>query len=106
MADEGIVSIIVPTYNESGNLRQLAKEIFIALRSHGVGGELIVVDDNSPDGTGRMAEDLKPLYEVQVIHRAGKLGLATAVLEGFAIARYPILCMMDADLSHPPSVLP
>ena len=101
-----MLSIIVPTYNESGNIRQLAKDIFTALRSHGVEGELIIVDDNSPDGTGRMAEDLKTFYAVQVIHRAGKLGLATAVVEGFAAARYPILCVMDADLSHPASVLP
>lgn len=106
MSDQSLVSIVVPTYNESGNLPRLAEEVFAALRARGMDGELVVVDDNSPDGTGRLAEELKTRYPIQVIHRAGKLGLATAALEGFAAARYPVLCVMDADLSHPPTVLP
>ncbi|MFT5375702.1 MAG: dolichol-phosphate mannosyltransferase, partial [Candidatus Latescibacterota bacterium] len=68
--------------------------------------ELIVVDDNSPDGTGQIAEDLKSQYPLQVIHRAGKLGLGSAVMEGFARSKRDYLGVIDADLSHDPAILP
>ena len=68
--------------------------------------ELIVVDDNSPDGTGQVAEALKGQYPIQVIHRPGKLGLGSAVMEGFARSERPYLGVIDADLSHDPAILP
>jgi len=74
--------------------------------SHGIRGEMVVVDDNSPDGTGAIADELARRYPVQVVHREGKLGLGSAVIAGFGRASGSMLGVMDADLSHPPSVLP
>jgi len=101
------VSLITPTYNEKENISLLADEIFQTLDGiEDIDLELIVVDDNSPDGTGEAAEKLKEKYPVQVIHRAGKLGLGSAVMEGFALSERPYIGVMDADLSHDPVVLP
>ena len=100
------LSIIVPTYNERDRLPELVKAIFAAYRSEGLDAELIIVDDNSPDGTGGLADELAREHRIRVIHRAGKLGLGTAVVEGFAASAAPIVGVIDADMSHPPSLLP
>jgi dolichol-phosphate mannosyltransferase len=100
------LSIVVPTYNERDRLADLVEAIFSAYRGAGLDAELIVVDDNSPDGTGVLADELATRYQLQVIHRAGKLGLGTAVVAGFEAARSTIVGVIDADLSHPPSLLP
>jgi dolichol-phosphate mannosyltransferase len=100
------LSIVVPTYNERERLEELVSAVSAVFVRHGIDGELVVVDDNSPDGTGQIAESLRDRYPVTVLHRAGKLGLGSAVIEGFAAARGSVLGVMDADLSHPPSVLP
>jgi dolichol-phosphate mannosyltransferase len=102
------VSIVVPTYNEAAGLEQLVVKIFDALRGAGMENdvELIIVDDNSPDGTGPVADELAKRYPLRVLHRSGKLGLASAVIDGFKLTRAPILGVMDADLSHPPSAVP
>jgi dolichol-phosphate mannosyltransferase len=71
-----------------------------------VRGELVIVDDNSPDGTGQLAEDLATRYPMRVLHRAGKLGLGTAVVAGFDAAAAPVVGVIDADLSHPPAIVP
>ena len=68
--------------------------------------ELVVVDDNSPDGTGQLVDDLSRTRRMRVIHRAGKLGLGSAVAEGFAVATAPVVGVMDADFSHPPALVP
>jgi len=73
-----------------------------ACQQKGIDAEIVIVDDASPDGTGEYAEELGKQYPVSVLHRAGKLGLSTAVIEGFAKAKGDILVVMDADLSHPP----
>jgi dolichol-phosphate mannosyltransferase len=100
------VSIIIPTYNEAKNLPILVEEIFTVLKKNGeIDAELIIVDDNSPDGTGNVAEELSRTYPVKVVHRLGKLGLGSAVREGFARSTRPILGVMDADLSHDPETL-
>lgn len=101
-----MVSLILPTYNEKANLPSLVPAIFAAWRTHGIDGEVIVVDDDSPDGTSAVAGELAKQYNVQVVVRKGARGLATAVLVGFAHARYDILGVMDADWSHPPADLP
>lgn len=101
-----MISIIVPTYNESKNIEELTRSIFATLNQSGIDGELIVVDDGSPDGTGKMVLKLAEHYPVRLIQRGGKKGLASAVLEGFNAAKYKIICAMDADLSHPVEVLP
>ena len=101
------VSLITPTYNERENIGLLADEIFQVLEGvTDIDLELIVVDDNSPDGTGEAAEKLKEKYPVRVVHRAGKLGLGSAVMEGFALSERPYLGVMDGDMSHDPIVLP
>ena len=100
------LSIVVPTYNERDRLPELVGAIFAAYAAEGLDGELIVVDDNSPDGTGRLADELATRHRVRVIHRAGKLGLGTAVVEGFAASAAPIVGVIDADMSHPPALLP
>ncbi|MBP9732119.1 MAG: FkbM family methyltransferase [Candidatus Magasanikbacteria bacterium] len=100
-----LVSIIIPTYNESKNLPLVVEEIFSIADTKSFDIEIIVVDDNSPDGTGSVADSLKQKFPVKVIHRAGKLGLGSAVREGFKLSGREILGVMDADFSHDPQIL-
>ena len=99
-----MLSVVVPTYNEAGSLPKLAERLHAALV--GVDWELVVVDDGSPDGTADVAAALAPRIPVRVVRRAGKAGLASAVVAGFEAARGDVLLVMDADLSHPPEVVP
>jgi dolichol-phosphate mannosyltransferase len=96
----------IATYNEAENIERLIRQILLL----GLGLEVLVIDDNSPDGTGAIADRLAAeTGQVKVIHRAGKLGLGTATLEGvrFAVENsYDILVTMDADFSHDPKYLP
>jgi dolichol-phosphate mannosyltransferase len=98
--------IVVPTYNERDNVRGIAARLLAALPA----GDVLFVDDNSPDGTGAVLDELAAAEpRLHVMHRAGKLGLGTAYLEGFAwgLARgYAYLFEMDADGSHDPRYLP
>jgi dolichol-phosphate mannosyltransferase len=97
--------IVVPTYNERDNVRGVAQRFLAALP----GAELLFVDDNSPDGTGEILDELAAAEpRIHVMHRAGKLGLGTAYVEGFGwgLARgYDYLFEMDADGSHDPKYL-
>jgi len=99
------VSLIVPTYNEAKNLPLFVEEVWSIVDKNKIDLEFIFVDDNSPDGTGQVAEDLKGKYPIKVIHRPGKLGLGSAVIEGFKLSDRPYLGVMDADLSHDPAIL-
>lgn len=101
-----MISIILPTYNEKENIKELVHTLSNILSSNNLLGEIIIVDDNSPDGTGAVAEELKNNYPVRVIHRSGKLGLGSAVIEGFNIAKGEILGVMDSDISHDPYAIP
>ena len=101
-----MLSIIVPTYNESRNIEELLTRLFTALKPNYTPYEVIIVDDNSPDGTGQIAEALKSKFALKVVNRPRKIGLASAVLNGFKVATGDILCVMDADLSHPPESVP
>lgn len=98
--------IIIPTYNERENLPALIEQIHAALPA----ADILVVDDNSPDGTGLLAEAISAKdRRVQVLRRAGKLGLGTAYLAGFRHALqhgYDFVFEMDADFSHDPAYLP
>jgi len=100
------VTMIVPTYNEREHLGDLLERIFSACDRDGLTVNVIVVDDNSLDGTGSVADDWARGGRVQVIHRSGKLGLGSAVLEGFALADSSVVGVIDADLSHPPDLIP
>ena len=100
------ITIVLPTYNEAENLPSLVSALF----SLPLDLSLLVVDDNSPDGTGQMAEELSLKFSgrVSVLHRAGKMGLRSAYLEGFAKAfetGAEAVVQMDADFSHDPAVL-
>ncbi len=97
--------IVVPTYNERDNVEGVADRFLAALP----GSEILFVDDNSPDGTGAILDEIaRADPRIHVMHRAGKLGLGTAYVEGFGwgLARgYEYLFEMDADGSHDPSYL-
>ena len=96
------LSLIIPTYNEKDNIRKLIDLLDKEFKKNKINGEIVVVDDNSPDKTGEVLEELKTKYQnLKIIHRKGKLGLSSAVLEGFKVAEGDILGVMDADLSHP-----
>jgi len=100
--------VVMPTYNEAGNLIQIVAEL-MTLDLDGL--QILIIDDNSPDGTGQKADELAAQYEdrVHVIHRQGKMGLGTAYVTGF---QYALECgvdhvvQMDADFSHSPSYIP
>jgi dolichol-phosphate mannosyltransferase len=101
------VRVIIPTYNEKENLETLVQRLLALPIDLGV----IVVDDNSPDGTGEIADRLATVHNgrVKVLHRSGKLGLGTAYVTGFrqAIADGShFVVTMDADFSHPPERIP
>jgi len=98
--------MVLPTYNERERIAELVESIFAACAPHGIRLEIVVVDDNSPDGTGTVADALAGTHRVRVIHRAGKLGLGTAVVAGFAEATADVVGVMDADFSHPPALVP
>jgi dolichol-phosphate mannosyltransferase len=100
------LALVVPTYNERDRLPELVRAIFDAYHAGGIEGELVIVDDNSPDGTGRVADELAAKYPIRVVHRPGKLGLGTAVIEGFAAADAEVVGVIDADVSHPPGLVP
>lgn len=101
-----MLSIIVPTYNEGGALPLLVQRLCDALNGARIDYEIVIVDDNSPDGTGRLAEELTATHPIQVMHRPGKAGLASAVVDGMQVAKGDLICVMDADLSHPPEAVP
>lgn len=99
------VSLIIPTYNEAKNIPFLIEEIFETVDKNKIDLEFIIVDDNSPDGTGKIAGELSSKYPIRVIHRSGKLGLGTAVIEGFKLSDREYVGVMDGDMSHDPAIL-
>ena len=98
------LSLIVPTYNERENIVPLMERIHKSLSAYSY--ELIIVDDNSPDGTSELAKSLSSKYPVSVIVRTTERGLASAVVSGFNQARGEVLGVIDADLQHPPEFIP
>ncbi|MCA9021502.1 MAG: glycosyltransferase family 2 protein, partial [Planctomycetaceae bacterium] len=100
------LSIIIPTYCEAENLRVLIPRINAALSDASLKAEIIVVDDNSPDETIQVCEELAETFPLQLITRENERGLSTAVIAGLNAAAGEILLVMDADLSHPPEKIP
>ena len=100
------VCVVLPTYNESENLRPMVTRLREVLPEIGI----LIVDDNSPDGTGRIADELsRELVGVEVIHRPGKQGLGNAYRHGFAhvlAGEHDVIVTMDVDFSHDPVVIP
>jgi dolichol-phosphate mannosyltransferase len=105
------VSIIIPTYNESENIKGILHLINEHLPKNTI-VEAIVVDDNSPDGTGKIAEDYfnslkeKTKYTINVINRKTRESLSSAILNGIQQAKGKIVVVMDSDFSHPPQLIP
>ncbi|MBC8502937.1 MAG: glycosyltransferase family 2 protein [Nitrosopumilus sp.] len=105
------VSIIIPTYNESKNIVQILKSIqkHLPLNIH---AQTIIVDDNSPDGTGTIVDEyINSIKKIanqtfDVIHRTTKNGLSSAILNGIKQAQGDIILVMDSDFSHPPQIIP
>lgn len=101
------ITVVVPTYNEVENLERLVSTLFdLPLADL----QLLIVDDNSPDGTGELADKLVDFYNgrLAVLHRPGKAGLGTAYIQGFNLALTrgaEAIAQMDADFSHPPEKL-
>lgn len=105
------VGIAVPTYNEKANLPSLIQRTLAVFDNNGINGCIVIVDDNSTDGTGKLADQLAQEHEnISVIHRAGKLGLGSAYKEAFTfLLKDPsvtVVMEMDADLSHKPEYIP
>ncbi len=99
--------IIIPTYNEAENIVNIINEL-VAINYEGVNIEILVVDDNSTDGTAALVKALN-YYRVHIIERPGKLGLGTAYIRGFKFAienNYDYVFEMDADFSHDPKAIP
>ena len=108
--NKSTVSIILPTYNESQNIIQILKSIEENLPKNLL-AQTIIVDDNSPDGTGKIVDDYLHLKKIanntiDVIHRTTKSGLASAILKGIQNATGDIIVVMDSDFSHPPQIIP
>ena len=99
-------SLVVPTFNEVDNVDGLVERVHSALAPHGIAYELIIVDDNSPDGTAERAMKWSEEYPVRVIKRIDKSGLASAVMDGWKEAQGRVLGVTDADGSHDASILP
>jgi dolichol-phosphate mannosyltransferase len=99
--------VVIPTYNEAENLQSMISALF-SLPIEDL--HILIVDDNSPDGTGELAETIKRDHpaKLDILHRTGKLGLGTAYITGFKYGLengYDLIGQMDADFSHPPEKL-
>lgn len=98
------LTIVIPSYKEAANIPELLEKIHSSMGDYPY--NVLVVDDNSPDGTAGVVRNLAGKYPVSVVVRTDKRGLASAVVDGFNLADSEIVAVMDADLQHPPSVLP
>jgi dolichol-phosphate mannosyltransferase len=99
-----MITIIVPTYNESKNIHRLIKEVSESMQ--GEKFEILLMDDNSPDKTAEKARELESEFPVRTVVRTQDKGLAKSVVDGFKNAKGATMLVMDADLSHPPNVIP
>ena len=99
-----MISVVVPTYKEEGNLEELFRRIDSSLEDREY--EIVLVDDNSPDGTAEKARELSDEYHVNVFVREEDFGLSQSVIRGFREVKGDQLVVMDADLQHPPEKIP
>lgn len=103
------IAIVLPTFNEQANVSKLIPEIFDVCKKNTIDCTVIVVDDNSPDGTAETVAELQKKYSIVLIKRKGKLGLGTAYITGFKKASdsdFDLVFSMDADFSHQPRSIP
>lgn len=99
-------SLVIPTYNEAANIADLYRKLIAVLSTQELPFEIIIVDDNSPDETWKIVEDLAKFdNRLKVIRRLSDRGLATAVIAGWVKAEGEIIGVIDGDLQHPPEIL-
>src|SRR5687767_1989930 len=101
----GSITVVVPTYREAENLPHLIDQVASVRETHGLAIDLLIVDDNSRDGSVEIVAS-RPEPWVDIFVRTADRGLSAAVLDGMRRARGEVLVCMDADLSHPPQALP
>ncbi len=100
-----MISVVIPTYNEAENIGDLVRDVAEVLEDRSY--EILVVDDNSPDGTAEKVEELKGDIEgLKLVRREGKSGIGAAYKEGFSKVGGDVVVQMDADFSHPPEKIP
>lgn len=101
-------SIVIPTYNEAGGIERLIRALDGVFKENALDGEIIIVDDNSPDGTGAIVDRLAADFPVRCVHRPGKMGLSSGVIAGWGVARPESVAVgaMDGDFSHDIAILP
>lgn len=98
--------VIVPTYQEVDNLSELTRRVCDAVNEARITTEIVVVDDNSRDGTEQLCKDLSDRYPLRLITRVSERGLSSAVIHGIRESQSEYVLVMDADLSHPPEDIP
>jgi dolichol-phosphate mannosyltransferase len=98
------ISLVIPTYKEKDNIEPLVTRLSASLADYQY--EIVIMDDNSRDGTEELVKSLSAKYPVKIVVRRDKKGLASAVVDGFEHAASDIIVVMDADLQHPPEVVP
>ncbi len=101
------VTVIIPTFKEEANIGRIIAEVDAVFKQHAINGEILVVDDNSPDGTIAIVnEQKKTRPNLNLVVRQSDHGLSQSVADGFVHASSDIFVVMDADLSHPPALIP
>jgi dolichol-phosphate mannosyltransferase len=101
------LTVIIPTFNEGENIEAIIRAVKEVLEEAGIRGEILVVDDSSPDGTIPRVRALEAVFpNVRLVVRISDPGLSQSVVEGFSLARAPVFLVMDADFSHPPDLIP
>jgi dolichol-phosphate mannosyltransferase len=100
------LSVVIPTLNEADNITELTVRIDAALAKHGIEYELIFIDDHSTDLTVKNIERLSTAYPIRLESKIGEKGKAFSLIQGFKLAKYPYVAMIDADLQYPPEALP
>ena len=98
------ISLVIPAYKEKDNIEPLVTRLSVALAGYQF--EIVIMDDNSRDGSEELVQSLSAQFPVKIIVRRDKKGLASAVVDGFEHAASDIIVVMDADLQHPPEVVP
>jgi len=101
-----MITVILPTFNEVENIKHIVPALSDLFHREGIDGEILIIDDNSPDGTAKTASALADEHPVRVHVRKNERGLSKAVIEGFSLAVGDICVVMDADLSHPVEKIP
>lgn len=101
------VTVITPVYNEKDNLGEFVPQLEKILSDSSIDFEIVIVEDNSPDGSGEIVDRLAQRFDnIKVLHRPKKRGLGTAYKEGFELAEGRLIVSIDSDLSHDPELLP